>query len=250
MTASQGRRRMSTRWARWAAALHALALSALAQAGLAPLAGPSGDAPAPPWKYAGLPDQKPPATRYSVRELEGRRVLHVEADRSYGNLVHLLQGVPAGLLTWRWRVDKPLVSANLRTKEGDDAALKVCAMFELPAAQVPFVERQLLRLAEMRTGAPLPTATLCYVWDSTLPAGTVLSNAYTRRVRLITLTGSPGTWQSHSRDLGADFLRVFGDESTVVPPLSAIAVGADADNTAGHAAGWLDDLRLEPHRAR
>ena len=248
MTASQGHRRLSRRVVAWAAALPAYALSTLAHAGLAPLAGPTGEAPAPPWKYVGLPDQKPPATRYSVRELDGRRVLHVETERSYGNLVHPLADVPAGVLSWRWRVDKPVAAANLHLKEGDDAALKVCAMFDLPPASVPFVERQLLRLAEMRTGTALPTATLCYVWEPTLPAGTVLPNAYTRRVRFITLQAPRGAWQAERRDLAADFLRAFGDESRTVPPLSAIAVGADADNTGGHGIGWLDDLRLESPR--
>ena len=61
---------------------------------LAPLAG-AGARPNPPWGYAGLPDQKPPATRYDIVELDGRRVLRVRAEASYGNLVHPLQA-PAG----------------------------------------------------------------------------------------------------------------------------------------------------------
>lgn len=230
---------------RGVAMLPALALALPAQAELAPLVGPSGDSPSAAWKFTGLPQQKPPATRYSVREMDGRRVLRVESEQSYGNLVHPLRNVPAGVLSWRWRVDRPIASANLHTRQGDDAALKVCAMFDLPPAQVSFVERQLLRLAEMRTGTALPTATLCYVWEPTLPAGSVLTNAYTRRVRFITLPGVPGLWSAERRDLRADFLRAFGDESRTVPALSAIAVGADADNTGGHGLAWLDDLRHE-----
>ncbi len=212
---------------------------------LAPFARDSGEQPAAPWAYAGLPAQKPPPTRYQVRELDGRRVLHIEADRSYGNLVHPLTGEPAGVLSWRWRVDTPLAAADLRTKQGDDAALKVCAMFELPRERVPFVERQLLRLAESRFGEPLPNATLCYLWDPTWPRGSVVPNAYTKRVRFITLDGAAGAWRSERHDLAVDFLRAFGDESREVPPLRAILVGADADNTGGRSVGWIDALRLE-----
>ena len=55
-----------------------------------------------------------------------------------------------------------------------------------------------------------------------------------------------GTWQQEQRDLRADFLRAFGDETTTVPPLMAVLVGADADNTRGHGLGWLQDLTLRP----
>lgn len=219
--------------------------TALASGNLAPLAGPTGDTPAPPWVYAGLPQQKPPATRYTVEALEGTRVLRLEADRSYGNLLHPMAGASAGVLSWRWRVQAPLPGVNLRTKEGDDAAAKVCAMFDLPRTQVPFIERQLLRLAESRVGEPLPNATLCYVWDPSWPTGSVVPNAYTRRVRFITLGGTPGTWQIERRNLGADFLRAFGDEARAVPPLRAIAVGADADNTGGRSLAWIDALQHE-----
>jgi Protein of unknown function (DUF3047) len=224
----------------------ALAATGAAAQGLAPLVAAEGGTPPAPWHYAGLPAQKPPPTRYTVAELDGRRVLRVEADRSYGNLLHPLRGTAAGVLAWRWRVDEPLPAADLRTKAGDDAALKVCAMFDLPRERVPFVERQLLRLAESRVGEALPNATLCYVWEPSWPAGSVVPNAYTRRVRFITRAGVPGAWARERHELAADFLRAFGDEATTVPPLLAVVVGADADNTGGRSLGWVDDLRLEP----
>jgi hypothetical protein len=54
-----------------------------------------------------------------------------------------------------------------------------------------------------------------------------------------------GIWQSERRDLAADFLKLFGDETQEVPPLVGIAVGADADNTGGASLGWVADLRLD-----
>lgn len=227
--------------------LVAAPLAAQPAPALAPIVGAPEAAPAPPWRFVGLPKQTLPTTQYTVRELDGQRVLRVAADRSYGNLVHPLEsGTPAGLLSWRWRVDQPIAGADLRRKQGDDTALKVCAMFDLPKPSVPFVERQLLRLAEARTGELLPTATLCYVWDGTLPSGTLLPNAYTRRVRIITLGGVAQRWQAEQRDLAADFLRAFGDEAATVPPLVAIAVGADADNTGSRSLAYLDALVLQP----
>ena len=212
---------------------------------LAPLAGP-GNAPSAPWAYAGLPAQTLPATRYGVVTLDGQRVLQVRAERSYGNLVHRLDAAPAGMLAWRWRVDRPAQGVDLRRKQGDDTALKVCAMFDLPRQAVPFLERQLMRLAESRTGQALPNATLCYVWDTSLPQGTLLDNAYTRRVRIVALGGAPAQWRAERHDLAADFLRAFGDEAPTAPPLLAIAVGADTDNTGSDTLGYVAALEMLP----
>jgi hypothetical protein len=158
---------------------------------LAALAGPPGSSPQAPWGFAGLPQQSLPETRFTLATVDGRPALRVQALASYGNLVHPLPGVLVGRLSWRWRVDEPLAGADLRTRQGDDVALKVCAMFAMPRDAVPFVERQMLRLAESRVGAALPTATLCYAWDPSWPEGTVVTNAFSRRVRYLTLGTAP-----------------------------------------------------------
>lgn len=225
-----------------------LAASGGARAELVPLDG-AGSVP-PPWRFAGLPDQKLPATRYDVVDLDGRRVLRVAADGAYGNLVHPASG-RGGTLRWSWRMDRLAAGSDLRKREGDDAALKVCAMFELPLEAVPFWERQGLRLARSLSGEALPAATLCYVWDARLPPGTVLRNVYTARMRWIVLQGAgstTGQWRDERRDLAADFLRAFGDEASTVPPLQAIAVGADTDNTGSSSLAYLSGLQLEPAR--
>lgn len=222
----------------------------VAAGALAPLSGPVGVLPAAPWVFAGLPGQTLPVTRFVLERLDTGLALRVQAAASYGNLVHALKGLPAGTLSWRWRVDQALASADLRTREGDDVALKVCALFDMPRTAVPFMERQLLRLAESRTGESLPNATLCYAWDPAWPEGSVVPNAYSARVRYITLGSTPRTWQAVRRDLAADFVMAFGDEASRVPKLLAIAVGADADNTRGESLGYIADLHLEPGPGR
>jgi hypothetical protein len=197
------------------------------------------------WRPVGLPQQKLPVTQYTPGE---GGTLRVEAAGSYGNLVRESPG-PGRLLAWRWRLDLPLAAADLRRKAGDDAALKVCALFDLPLDALPFWERQKLRLARALSGEDLPAAVLCYVWDPALPAGTLLPNAYTPRLRWIVLRGQGealATWRDERRDLAADFRRAFGDESAALPPLKALAVGADADNTGGRSLGWLTEPGLAP----
>ena len=206
--------------------------------------------PSPPWRVVGLPNQTKPFTQFSVVDVEGRRALRVEAVESYGNLVHALKNVDAGVkLAWQWRVDKLVTGANLRVKAGDDVALKVCVLFDQAMQDIPFLERQLLRLAQSQSNEPLPSATLCYVWDTELPAGTEMENAFTRRLRYVVLQSGPGKlrhWVAEKRDIGADFLKLFGSEVSVVPPVIGVAVGADADNTHSRSLGFVADLAFLP----
>lgn len=225
-----------------------VATGALAQNVLQPLDGSAAEPPAP-WHVVGLPRQTKPFTQFGVVEVEGRRALRVEADASYGNLVHPLPPQAGGHLAWQWRVDRPLAESDLRVKSGDDTAVKVCVFFDEPLDKMSFADRQLLKLARARSADPVPAATLCYVWDTRLAAGTGIDNAYTRRVRYLVLESGAekhGRWVPERRDLAADFSRAFGAECDVVPPVVGVAVGADADNTHGHSVAYVRQLALEP----
>jgi hypothetical protein len=213
--------------------------------------GAAGGAPAAPWHVVGLPQQTKPYTQFTVVELEGKRALKVESQEAYGNLVHPLEYSTTGAhLAWQWRVEQPIETADLRTKSGDDNAIKVCVFFDLALDRIPFGERQLLRFARSKSVDPVPAATVCYVWDSHLPAGTALDNAFTRRIRTIVVRSGRerlNQWVAERRDVVADFLKLFGTESdNAVPTVIGIAVGADSDNTHTHSLAYVSGLTLEP----
>lgn len=212
----------------------------------------------PGWRYVGFPKQKAdiPPTVIEAGQVDGQPAVKVVTASSYGTLVHDLKDAPPARLQWRWRLDQPLsdgkASPDLTTQAGDDAALKVCAMFEHPLERVPFVERTVLRIARSVSGEALPAATICYVWDSSHPAGRQGANPYTKRVRYISLRGSEAParqWMNESRDLAQDFATLFADElpaGGTVPPLRTVLIGADSDNTASRSSGWVADLRTSP----
>jgi hypothetical protein len=220
---------------------------------LQPFADAASSTPLAPWHVVGLPQQDPqakPFTRFSVETVKGKRALRVDAERSYGNLVHPLNGGSGRTLSWAWRIEKLNDASDLTVRSGDDTTLKVCASFDLPLDKVPFIERQLLRAARGKTTEPVPSATLCYVWDNKLPVGTFIDSPFTRRLRYIVLQsgeGGMGEWHTEKRDLQADFRKAFVDESPdTVPPITAVAVGADADNTKNHTVGQVADIVLSP----
>lgn len=237
-------------------AVLALAAAGAAQAApvLPPLTQASGDRH-PAWRVVGFPKKHTdiPLTRFEAGRADGEPALRVVTASSYGTLVHDITDTAPGRLQWRWRLDQPLTGGqaapDLTTKAGDDAALKVCVMFDHPLDHVPFVERTVLRIARSVSGEDLPAATICYVWDSGRPAGLQGANPYTKRVRYISLRGSEtptGQWVSESRDLARDFATLFADElpaGSAVPPLRTVLIGADSDNTASRSSGWVADLR-------
>jgi hypothetical protein len=67
-------------------------------------------------------------------------------------------------------------------------------------------------------------------------------------VRYVTLQGqgaSLAQWQTESRDVAADFAQLFADElpqSAAVPPVRALLIGADSDNTGSRSVGWVNSL--------
>lgn len=205
-----------------------------------------------PWHVTGLPNQTKPYTRFSIVDLDGRRAVRIEADSSYGNLVHPLQFASAAqptTLSWQWRVEELIDAEDLRKRGGDDTALKVCVSFDMPTEKVPFVERQLLRIARGQTREPVPAASVCYVWDGHLPVGTSLDNAFTRRIRYKVLQSGPARlhqWVAERRNFAADFIELFGNESSEVPPVIGVLVGADADNTHGHSLAYVADVSVDP----
>lgn len=228
-----------------------LILAGTAQADDAKIAAFSSAAPGEPpsgWKFVTLPNKTP--TKYSVVDLSGARVLKVEAADSYGNLVHAVAS-PASAsttLTWRWRMDKLVDEADLKTRSGEDSAAKVCVFFGFDAAKLSLGERTKLALARSATGQDVPAQTLCYVWDNKLPPGTVVSSAFTKRVRFHVLQSGAGRlaqWAGEKRNIAADYLRSFGDEAEgKVPDITGIAVSADADNTHGSGLAYIGDIGL------
>ena len=217
----------------------------------------------PGWRSVTLPAQGVPVSVYSVQPLPAevagqRHALRMQAQASYGNLVHELPAVPApSALSWSWMLALANPAVNLANKEGDDLPAKVCVSFDLPLDLVPFGERQLLRLARARMGQELPAATLCWVWSVNEAKGAVIENAFSRRVRYLVVRqrgDGLNTWFDERRDLAQDFARAFPELRAatapalppVLPPVTAVILAADADNTAGQSLAWLTALRWWP----
>jgi hypothetical protein len=247
------------RWQRrrWLAAAAGLAgacwLPAHAQARspLPPLDAPPGPDGWPPgWAHQTLPKVARTNRYDSVIAEDGARVLRVHSAAAASTLVARLGSVRLGAgatLQWRWRVSGAVPGSDLRVRTGDDYAARLYLLFDLPLERLALGDRLRLQAARALSGTDVPAAALCYVWGTAQPEGTQAPNPYTDRVRMVVLDSGDGharQWRGHRRDIARDWRDAFG--AGELPPLAAVAVGADTDNTGAEVTAWFAELVLDP----
>jgi hypothetical protein len=208
------------------------------------------DVPAP-WQLIQL-NKKVPPTHYRVTRWDEVLAIEATAKRSMTLLARPveidLNRTP--VLCWRWRVDAPLVTADMATKAGDDYAARVYVSFAMPASALSFATRIKLKLARSIYGDAVPDAAINYVWDNLYPVGTRMPNAYTDRIHMIVAESgatNAGKWVVARHDVQKDMITEFGSEQAHLIQLS---VASDTDNTGEHAhAGFADFQFIEKDAA-
>ena len=208
-----------------------------------------GDAPPAGWTPLAASNTTP-RTRYTLVDDGGVTVVRAESKAAASGLSRPLQVNPLEFpwLRWRWKIDNLIASADLRTKAGDDFPARLYVMFDYPLEKLSFIERSKLRLARALFDPDLPAATLCYVWDGTAAVETIAPSAYSDRVRLIVVASGAarvGRWVDVERNVAADFRAAFGEDA---PPVRAIAIATDTDNTGAFATTNFGDIYFYKHR--
>lgn len=128
--------------------------------------------------------------------------------------------VPGLKLSWQWRATsfpKKKHPEKLADRSQDDFAARVYAIF--PGASF------------------FKTDVIEYIWDESLPVGTLESSPFSSRVKLFVIRsgplasadGSAPELVQEERDLYEDYLRIFGQAPK--KKFGAIALMSDSDNT-------------------
>src|SRR5659263_325154 len=101
-----------------------------------------------PWRVIRLSERVPP-TDYRMLTWDGVAAVEAVANASMALLARPLEvdlrRTP--VLCWRWRVDAPLASADMATREGDDYAARVYLAVNLPSGIMSLATRTKLALA-------------------------------------------------------------------------------------------------------
>jgi hypothetical protein len=192
-------------------------------------------------------------TQYKLVNESGRTVVKASADASASGLVHYVKIDPRTypLLSWRWKVDALIATADNTRKNTEDSPVRVVVSFEGDLDQLTLEDRIFNDNIRLVTGQDLPYATLMYIWENRVPTNTVIPNLHTSRIRMIVAESGRdklGVWQDVTRNLYEDYRRAFGEEPGRV---SAIGIMTDTDNTGENIHAWYGDLvfrRVAPPR--
>ena len=188
------------------------------------------------------------SSRYRLVEEAGATVLQGSARASASGLIHYLDVDPLErpLLSWRWKV----MALAPTDASPDDSPARIVVSFAGDVRKLPFGDRLFYDQFRLFTGQQLPYAALMYVWGSRTPRDGVVANGYTSRIKIIAVENGRenlGKWLDETRDVAADYRRLFGEE-----PGKVISVGimteADASDRALEA--YYGDLEFREAKGR
>ncbi|WP_158247255.1 DUF3047 domain-containing protein [Geothermobacter hydrogeniphilus] len=156
----------------------------------------------------------------------GGYCLKAQCDGSASGLVlnysYRLQDYP--ILSWRWKIAATLPGGDGSRRATDDYAARIYVIF--PGRFF------------------FKTRTLNYIWGNRLPRETLAPSPVTSKSMMLAVESGnrhAGEWRLERRNVLKDFRRAFGEEP---PPVGAIAIMTDGDDTGGRAVAWYDDLRI------
>jgi hypothetical protein len=198
------------------------------------------------WKHQPLSKFKRD-TVYTLKQEEGRTVLHAVADRSASVYVAALeQPVPVPTsLSWRWKTSALVPGADNRERSKEDAPLRVILEFDGDESKLPPEEQRRFSRAKSILGRDLPYATLMYIWSDHVPVETIIPSTHTSQVKMLVVASGEaglGSWQSVRRNVAEDYKRAYGADPGLV---LAVSVMTDTDNTGEKAEGEYADIQFE-----
>jgi hypothetical protein len=206
-----------------------------------------GAAPATPWEHQVFVSRRP--TRYQATEHAGRPAVRAEAVGSNSTLNLLLKPAPgatAKRLHFSLFVPALNPAFDLGAKGEDDSVARLILSFDGDRHNGTWKARDHIvsELSGLIAGKPLPYASIMYVWDNRYPAGTVIPNPYTGRIRQIVVESGPARlnqWVDFDRDVEADFRLAFGEAPG---PMIGLGLMTDSNNSGAAVTAWYGPLQL------
>lgn len=186
-----------------------------------------------------------PRTDYRIAEIDGRRALHATGHGASG--VRCLVQADASatpVLHWSWRTRHVPPGMSVKDSDTDDSPARVAIAFAGDESRLSWKDRALFELIQLVSGERMPYATLMYVWDAQLPAGTVVDYARTGRVKYVVVESGAaraGRWLDYTRNIADDFRRAFGEEPGAI---TSVGVMTDGDDLKVDLETWYGDIAL------
>lgn len=188
-----------------------------------------------PLDYHGVPEgwrtyETPggnPAYDFTIVEDEGRRALHLRSHGDHSTVVRKVKInlVATPILEWNWKMTQFPAGADLRRRQSTDAAPHLFVIWP--------------RRPEM-----FRSRLIGYVWDPTLPVGTIQKSQKSGTVTFMVVrstTAQLGQWVTERRNVLEDFRSIYGDEPEAP---AAVALSIDTNDTKSPAEGFIGSIQF------
>ncbi len=146
------------------------------------------------------------------------------------------------IIQWRWKVMNILKKGDVHHKEGDDYPARIYITFEYDPSKLSLFEKSKYEAIRLLYGEYPPLAAINYIWESKVPAGTMVPNPYTERVMMFVVESGSAKldqWVSEERNVYEDYKKAFKEEP---PMISGVAIMTDTDNTGESATAYYGDI--------
>ncbi len=176
-------------------------------------------------------------TGWEIKEFNGQTLYHLKNDGAVTILLADSRQSASGLvkkqkidlyqtpfINWRWKVIKPVFSADEKSKGGDDYAARIYVIVD-------------------GGWAFWQTKAINYVWSSSQKKSAIWENAYAgHNAMMVAVRGKEaeaGQWYLEKRNIREDFKKIVGED---VRYIDAVAIMTDTDDTRSHAIAEYGDI--------
>ncbi len=166
-------------------------------------------------------------TSYLVEYDGDEGFLHAKSEQSASGYYYRIEfdAEEYPLMSWRWKAVRFPKKRGFRDIEEDDYAARVYVIF-------------------LTRFFPLSKC-LEYVWDETIPEGTIFSHPRTKNIKLFVVQSGKnkrGEWVFEERNIYEDYLKAFGGKPRT--KVGAVAFMSDSDNTMGSVEAFYDEIKV------
>ncbi len=199
------------------------------------------------WKVLSSANNKRP-TEYTLVKDGNTVVVKATSSAQSSGLIRAVSIRPKEypIIQWRWKVSNVVTKSDVSRKEGDDYAARIFILFPSVIKGESLLGRfryQALRTLFGQYGLP---RAINYVWENHHPKGTMVPGAYFGgRIRMVVVRNSEdplNRWITEERNYYRDYKDAFGEEP---PPLAAVAIMTDTDNTGESVAAYYGDISFK-----
>jgi len=171
-----------------------------------------------------------PKYEFKVVESDGRPALHMKSAAEGSTITRDVKGKmqlkATPILEWSWKAVTLPKGGNSCKKATDDQAAQVFVVWP-------------------RFPEAVRSRIIGYVWDSTLPAGTICKSEKTSTVTYIVVHSGPadlGKWITERRNVRDDFQKIYR-EAPEDP--AALSLGIDSNDTDSTAESYIGPIVLK-----